>query len=231
MFAARESSARTRKRRLAMYADAVEFLVEGLGLATMTPDGYEAVLDRIAPTARMLAERGAEAIVLMGTSLSFYKGQAFNARLTETLRDASGLPAITMSTAIIEGLKSIGAESIAAATAYNNEVNSRLESFLREHGFSVPRVQGLGIERVEDISSVTEPQLIEFSAGVFDQADSANAILVSCGGLRTLEILAPIESRCSVPAVSSTPHALRAGVRLLGMSGRSQGHGTLLSRA
>jgi len=216
---------------LAMYGSSVEFLVEGLGLATMTPDGYEAVIDRIGPTAEKLAGRGAQAIALMGTSLSFYKGEDFNQRLTETIREATGLPAVTMSTAIIEGLKSVGASSVAAATAYNDEVNGRLQSFLHEHGFEVTRTQGLGIEAVEDIFSVTQPQLIEFSANVYESVAGADAILVSCGGLRTLEILAPLEQRCHVPAVSSTPHALRAGVRLLGLSGHAAGFGTLLSMA
>jgi len=33
-----------------------------------------------------------------------------------------------------------------------------------------------------------------------------------------------------VPVVSSLPHALRAGVRLLGLSGRAKGYGTLFSQ-
>lgn len=215
---------------LALYGATVEFLVEGLGLATMTPDGYDAVVDRIGPTAARLADRGAQAIVLMGTSLSFYKGRAYNELLTETLRDATGLPAVTMSTAVVEGLKAVGGHRIAAATAYNDEVNSRLEVFLEEHGLEVAAVRGLGIEKVEDIFSVTQPELIDFSAEVYAAAEAADSVLVSCGGLRTLEILAPIERRCRAPAVSSTPHALRAGVRLLGMTGRADGFGRLLAQ-
>jgi arylmalonate decarboxylase len=214
---------------IAMYGESIEFLVEGLGLATMTPEGYEAVIDRIGPTAAKLAERGAEAVVLMGTSLSFYKGEAFNQRLTEGMRKATGLPVTTMSTAVIEGLKTVRAQRVVAATAYNDEVNGRLRSFLAEHGFEVLATQGLGVERVEDINSVTQPQLIEFCTEVYRSAAGADSLLVSCGGLRTLEILAPLEQRCSVPAVSSTPHALRAGVRLLGERGTAPGYGTLLA--
>ena len=89
---------------LAMYPTSVTFLAQGLGLKTMTPDGYDAVLDRIAPTAQSLAQQGARAIVLMGTSLSFYKGAAFNQKLTDSLIKATGLPSTTMSTAVVEGL-------------------------------------------------------------------------------------------------------------------------------
>lgn len=214
---------------LAMYGDTIEFLVEGLGLETMTPDGYDAVIGRIGPTAQKLVERGAEAIMLMGTSLSFYKGEAFNQTLTQTMHDAAGVPVATMSTAIIDGLKAVGATRVVAATAYNDEVNSRLRAFLSEHGFEVLTVRGLGIEAVEDIFSVTQPQLIDFGAEVYGSATGADAILVSCGGLRTLEILEPLESRCHVPAVSSTPHALFKGAKLLGLSGRVRGYGQLLA--
>jgi arylmalonate decarboxylase len=55
-------------------------------------------------------------------------------------------------------------------------------------------------------------------------------MLVSCGGLRTLEILAPLEKETNVPAVSSTPHALWAGVKMVGLSGKAPGFGRLLDR-
>ena len=216
---------------LAMYPTGVKFIVTGLGLKTMTPEGYDAVIDRIGPAGEKLASQGANAVVLMGTSLSFYKGAEFNERLTETLKKATGLPATTMSTGVIEGLKTVGAKRVVAATAYDDEVNRRLQSFLKESGFEVLGVKGLGIEKVEDVDRVTQDGLLKFCVGVRETQPKANAILVSCGGLRTLEILAPLEQQGHIPAVSSTPHALRAGVRLLGLSGRAPGFGTLLSKA
>jgi len=215
---------------LALYGDKVTFLAEGLGLETMTPEGYEAVIDRIPPTAERLVAAGAEAVVLMGTSLSFFKGEAYNQQLTAALRAATGgrLPVTTMSTAVIEGLKAMGASKVAAPTAYNDEVNQRLRHFLGEHGFDVVALRGLGVEAVEDINLVTQPQLLEFCVDVVKSAASADAILVSCGGLRTLEILAPLEDRTGRPAVSSTPHALYAAAKLVGLDPRVAGYGRLI---
>src|SRR5580692_5508969 len=75
-----------------LYPRGIRFLNASLGLARMTPDGYDQVLDRIAPMAEALAQRGATAITLMGTSLSFYKGAAFNRELTQRVASASGCP-------------------------------------------------------------------------------------------------------------------------------------------
>ena len=209
----------------------VRFIGQSVGLKTMTPEGYDQVLERIAPAARSLAGAGAAAIVLMGTSLSFYRGAAYNLELTRRMQAASGRPAITMSTAVCEGLRSVGARRLAVATAYDADVNARLKVFLHEEGFEVQIMRGLGVERVQDITRVTQEGLLQFSAAVYRSSAHADALLISCGGLKTLDLLAPLEARCGVPVVSSLPHALWAGVRLLGISARVAGYGRLLSQA
>ncbi len=216
---------------LIMYPKGVRFITSNLDLKTLTPEGYDAVLDDIPAAARKLKAAGAQAITLMGTSLSFYKGAAFNQRLTATIKQVSGLPATTMSTAVIEGLREMKAKRLAVATAYNDEVNLRLHAFLAESGFEVLAIKGLGIVAVAGVNEVKQDELLKFCVSVHRMAPQADGILVSCGGLRTLEILAPLEKQTRVPAVSSTPHALRAGVRLLGLSGLAVGYGRLLSLA
>jgi arylmalonate decarboxylase len=212
-----------------MYPRGIRFQAASVGLKTMTPKGYDEVLERIAPAAKALGLQGAQAIVLMGTSLSFYKGAAFNRELTQRVSAASGCPAVTMSTAVTEGLKSVGGKRLAVATAYDDEVNHRLRTFLQEEGFDVLTIRGLGVENVGDIRNVTRDGLLRFSVEVFESAHRPDALLISCGGLRTLDLLEPLERRCKVPVVSSLPHALRAGALLLGQSGRVPGHGRLLS--
>jgi len=214
---------------VALYPTGVHFEAGSVGLKAMTPEGYDLVLDRIAPVARSLAVRGAQAIALMGTSLSFYKGAAFNRELTRRMVEATGLPAVTMSTAVAEGLRSVGGKRLAVATAYGDEVNGRLRAFLQEEGFEVLVVRGLGIEAVEDIRQVTREGLLNFSIDVAGSVRGADALLISCGGLHTLDLIAPVEQASGLPVVSSLPHALRAGVRLLGLSGRADGFGRLLS--
>lgn len=214
-----------------MYPSGVEFRALGVGLERMTPEGYDQVVGRIVPAAQTLAAQGANAIAVMGTSLTFYKGAAFNKQLQDSISKATGLPATTMSTAIVEGLKAVGGHRLAVATAYNEEVNRRLRAFLDECGFDILVVKGMGIERFEDRPPITPEELLNFSAGVWQSAPKADALLISCGALKTLELLAPLEQRCNVPVVSSLPHAFWAGVRLLGLSGRAPGYGTLLSHS
>jgi arylmalonate decarboxylase len=215
---------------IAMYGDSLRYVVTGLGVERMTPEGFDAVIARVPAAAEKLAAAGADAIELTGTSLTFYKGEAYNQQLRRAVTDASGLPATTMSNGVIDGLKAVGARRVAVATAYNDEVNDRLGAFLLEHGLEAVVVTGLGIEAIADVDSVTQNDLIEFGVRVRQSAPDADSLLVSCGGFRTLEIIAPIEARTGVPVVSSMPHGLWAGARLVGLSGAAPGYGTLLSK-
>ena len=144
---------------------------------------------------------------------------------------ASGLKATTMSNGVIDGLKAVGAKRVAVATAYNDDVNERLHAFLIEHGLEPLVVKGLGIEAMTDVDKVTQNDLIEFGARVRALAADADSLLVSCGGFRTLEIIAPLEAKTGVPVISSMPHGLWAGARLVGMNGSAPGYGKLLSRS
>jgi arylmalonate decarboxylase len=212
-----------------MYPTSVRIEAASLGLKTMTPAGYDQVIDRIGPVAKELGSQGAQAVILMGTSLSFYKGAAFNRELAKRCAEASGRPATTMSNAVVDGLRSVGGKRLAVATAYDDEVNRRLQAFLDEEGFEVLKIRGLGIEAVGDIQNVTREGLLKFCIEVAESTRGADALLVSCGGMRTLDLIAPVEQQCGIPVVTSLPHALRAGVRLVGMDGRVPGYGRLLS--
>jgi arylmalonate decarboxylase len=215
---------------IAMYGDRLKYVVTGLGVEQMTPEGFNAVLERIPAAAEKLAAAGAEAIELTGTSLTFYQGEAFNQKLRKMVVDASGLPATTMSNGVIDGLKAVGAKRVAVATAYNDVVNDRLRAFLVEHGLTPVVVTGMGIEAIADVDKVTQQDLLEFGARVRASAPDADSMLLSCGGFRTLELIAPLEARTGVPVISSMPHGLWAGARLVGMTGAAPGYGTLLSR-
>ncbi len=214
-----------------MYGDTLHFVVNGLGIERVTPENFDGVLDRIPAAAEQLAAAGADAIELTGTSLTFYKGEAFNQQLCERVKRASGLAATTMSNGVIDALKAVGAKNIAVATAYNEEVNLRLRAFLLEHGLTPLVITGMGLEVMDDIHQITQAHLLDFAARVHATAPDSDSMLVSCGGFRTLEIIAPLEARTGVPVISSMPHGLWAGAKLVGLSGAAPGYGRLLSSA
>ncbi|WP_258128007.1 arylmalonate decarboxylase [Achromobacter anxifer] len=192
------------------------FIASGLGLGSVTPDGYDAVIESVVDHARRLQQQGASAISLMGTSLSFYRGAAFNTALTEAMREATGLPCTTMSSAVLNGLRALGLRRVALATAYIEDVNERLAAFLAEEGFDATGCRSLGITGVEAMARVDTDTLIDLCVRAFEAAPDSDGILLSCGGLLTLDAIPEVERRLGVPVVSSSPAGFWDAVRLAG---------------
>jgi len=187
------------------------------------------------PVAERLAKSGAKAILLMAPSLSFYQGAAFERMMSVEITKATAVPAITASTAMIQGLTTLHARRVAVATAYTDEINLRLQGYLNECGFEVVILRGMGIERFEERSPITAAatpvQTMDFIARVREDRPEADTLVIAFGPLATHEMILPLEKRCRVPVVSAIPHALQSGMRLLGVDARVPGFGTLLERS
>jgi arylmalonate decarboxylase len=216
---------------LLMYPQA-NFIPKGVGVRALTPAGYDAAWDSIVPAAKELAKKkDVKAIMVIGTSLTFYRGYDAHQRLLETLRQETGLPVSTMSEAVVDGLRSVGGKRIAVATAYADVVNQRLADFLKRAGFEVLALEGFGLLGFGDAEKQSERDIIELSAKAIEKAESTDAILISCGGLMTYNCADPIERRYNIPVVTSTQAAFWKAVRLAGESGQIFGHGRMLAQS
>src|SRR5437762_6956154 len=80
---------------LQMYP-AMRFVPRGVGVLSLTPEGYAAAFDAIPAAADHLVAQGVDAIMVAGTSLTFYRGPDAHDRLLERLRASTGLPVSTM---------------------------------------------------------------------------------------------------------------------------------------
>jgi arylmalonate decarboxylase len=214
-----------------LYPTGVRFLGNGVGLpGGMTLAGYEEAIPRVLPAAQELAKQGAKVISVFGSSITFYKGAKFNEELTAKVTKLTGLPATTQSNGLVDGLRTANARRVAVATAYTDIVTERLKLFLEEHGFQITFAKGLGFERIPE-GAATQQILFKLGAEVYANSNKADALVVSCGALQTLDLIVPLENQIKVPVVSSTPHGLMNGVRMLGVSPRAQGFGMVFAKA
>jgi arylmalonate decarboxylase len=217
---------------MALYPKGVRFISNGVGLpGGMTIEGYEEAIPRVLPRAKELAEQGADVVSVFGSSLTFYKGRRFHEDLIAQVAKATGKVATTQSAGLLDGLKTINARRVAVATAYTDEVTGRLKVFLEEHGYVVTSTQGLGFVSIPE-GAATHDILFQLGLACYGRSQKADALVLSCGRLNTLDLLAPLEGNIKVPVVSSTPHGLMNGVRLLKrVSPRAKGFGTVLATA
>ena len=207
------------------------FIAEGLALPRLTPEGYDTVIEDTAGLAVKLKERGAEAVALMGTSLSFYRGPAGNRQVLEAMRAATDLPVTTMTNAVLEALDVFGIEKLAVATAYEDRVNEALRAYLEQSGYEVQALEAMDLSEVEAILDVGTEELMELGERALAAAPEAEALLISCGGLKTLPVVRPLEEKFDLPVITSATAGAWAAVRLVGHSGHVPGFGRLFDLA
>lgn len=128
---------------------------------------------------------------------------------------------------VIKGLRALGAKSIAVATPYLDEINRLEARYLEEAGFNVVNIEGLNVEKDSDMVRITPEYLSEFAQTV-DRA-SADCFFFSCGAMRSLGIVAELESKLGKPVVVSNQAMIWDTWRMAGVTDRIEGYGQLLS--
>jgi arylmalonate decarboxylase len=209
----------------------IRFVAGGLGLRQISPAGFDEVVASIVAKAKALAAEGADAISVMGTSLTFYQGAGANDALTEAVAAATGLPTTTMSSAVVRGLKALSVTRVALATAYIDDLNARLTAFLRAHDIAVAGIEGLAMTDVAGVKQVPPATLIGLAERAHARDPSAEGILLSCGGLLTLDVIEPIEQQLGVPVIASSPAGFWDVVRLAGRNAACPRYGRLFQAA
>lgn len=186
----------------------------------------------LAAQADVLADRAADllpdgsldVICYACTSGSLVIGET---RVFEELnRGAPTARATSLITSVIRALNAVNARRIIIATPYLDEINAKEAEYLAAAGFEVLDIQGLKLERDSDMVRVAPAFIREFALSL-DRPD-ADAIFVSCGALRTLDVVQQIEEAAGKPVIASNQAMLWDTLRLAGIEDELHGLGQLL---
>ena len=193
---------------------------------SITSESLAAQADLLADCAASLLPDGSLDVVCYAcTSGSLVIGE--ERVFTELNRGAPNARATSLITGVIRALKQVGARRIVVATPYLDEVNQREVDYLEQAGFEVLSLCGLNLEKDSDMVRVAPDYIAEFALAQ-DHPD-ADAIFISCGALRTLDVISEIESRAGKPAICSNQAMIWDCLRLAGIEDRFAGYGRLLS--
>ncbi len=177
--------------------------------------------------ARELADAEVDIVLYGCTTGSLIGGPGFDRALEARIREATGRPALTTATAVVEALRALGLRRIAVATPYVEEVDEAERRYLEVQGFEVVEMRGMGIRRNAEIGRVTPYEVYRFARSVY--REGAEGLFVSCTNLRTLEVVGLLERDLGVPVVTSNQASMWASLRRLGIGGRARGPGRLFA--
>lgn len=86
-------------------------------------------------------------------------------------------------------------------------------------------IEGLNLCKDSDMVRVTPAFIRDFALSL-DRAD-ADAIFISCGALRTLDVIGAIEKQAEKPAICSNQAMIWDALRLAGITDLIAGYGQL----
>ena len=179
-----------------------------------------------AAAAELLTEFDLDVVCYACTSGSVVIGED---RVVDELKRANpSRQATTLITGVIEGLQALGAKRIVMGTPYLDEVNRIEADYLQARGFELLNVQGLNLTYDADITRVTPGYITKFARAI-DHPD-AEAIFLSCGALRAIDVIDEIEQATGKPVVTSNQGMMWHCMRLAGIDDRIEGYGKLFSQ-
>jgi maleate isomerase len=166
-------------------------------------------------SARGLAELGPEVILYACMSGTFLAGNARHAEMGARIRQETGIPGITTATAVLDALRELTAKRIFMITPYPNHINDQEAQFLAHHGIEV---SGYDSFLHQDSLQNTRKSSADTAALVLKNRQDADAVLISCTNLKTMDRIERLESELGIPVISSNSATLWSGLRQVGVS-------------
>lgn len=161
------------------------------------------------------------------TTVSFVRGHGKDLEICRRITQATGKPATTTSTAMIEALKTLRVSRVSLASPYAGDVEEKFVEFIEAHGIKVSRNLSLGLEEEHSlVPSETMSQLAEEA-----NAPKAEAIFVGCTGQRLAPCIEGLEARIGKPVLTANQVTAWHALRLMGITAKLQGRGRLFSEA
>lgn len=205
-------------------------------MALLRPDGVSMHFARLGgydqdavPDAGQMAGLGASAldeplrllagvkpdIILYGcTSATLTHGSEFDRDLADRTETVSGAKTITAAGALVGALKALNVDRVAFASPYVPAINDMAIAFLRENGIAA--VSRADVEDVLDNYGQGEmlPEKVH-DLGVRADSDGADAVVLSCTDMRSVEAVERLEQTLGKPVVCSNQAMIFAALRQL----------------
>lgn len=191
----------------------------------VTIDSLAAVADGLSAAAAMIHPgEHIDVVCYACTSGSIVIGEKRTRELIE--RGATQSQCTTLITGVVEGLRALRANRIALATPYIDEINAAEIGFLASRNIETVNVRGLGLLQERDMARVEPSFLVDLVEDV--DRPEAQAVFLSCGALRSVEVIEACEQAIGKPVVCSNQAMMWHCLRLAGIQDRRSDCGRLL---
>ena len=175
--------------------------------------------------ADLLSHASLDAICFGCTGGSFVR-PGMDQEIIDVIKDRTGVPATTTSTALVEAMRAMNISRVAIASPYPKWLNERLVTFLKEKGIETVTEKGLDTECPAFLGPENSMKLAR-------EVDSpeADGIFISCTNFRALEGVEELEEELGKPVLTSNTTAMWHTLVTSGYDVPASGGGRLLREA
>jgi maleate isomerase/arylmalonate decarboxylase len=168
-------------------------------------------------------------VVLYGcTSATLSHGVAFDRDLSAKVTAMSGAKTITAAGALVAALTTLKARKIAFASPYVAALNDMAIAFLAECGFETVARADYPVALGNYGQGELTPDAV-FDLAMRAHSDDADALVLSCTDMRSVEMIARLEVATGKPVITSNQAMMRIVLDYLGLPSSQSGFGRLLS--
>lgn len=181
----------------------------------------------LSETIRLISGVRPAAVLYGCTSATLTHGSSFDTSLANNIRERSGAPSITAAGALIQSIRDLGVSAVGFSSPYVGEVNDQAMAFLNAQNISTVTCADIGRELDNyGQGELTPDEVYELAL----KADSkeAEAIVLSCTDMRSVEAVERIEARTGKPVITSNLALIFQLCKLLGLARPENAPGRLL---
>jgi maleate isomerase len=199
--------------------------VARMGLSTVSADSTLQIVREIESESRKLADADVDIIVFAATAPSSRNGIGYDQELIKRISAASGKPATTASTALLDALGTLGAKRIVLGAPWSEAINRTTAAFIEANGFKVLAQEALGLVRNLEIGLLDARTAYDVGRRV--DRPEADAVMLACGNWNTLSVIERLERDLLKPVLTTNQVSLWHALKILG-AGPLPGLGVLL---
>ena len=129
---------------------------------------------------------------------------------------------------VLDALHELNVRKIVVGTPYLDEINTVEAEFLVQKGIEILNIQGLNLSTGIEMGRVTPAFWKEFAVAI--DRPEAEAIFLSCSGIRSLEVAEEIEQITGKPVITSNQAQFWSCLRRAGITDELHGFGQIFSR-
>jgi maleate isomerase len=172
------------------------------------------IVQEIEAESQKLADVDVDVIIFPATAPSSRMGPGYDQELIKRISAASGKPATTASTALLEALQALSVKRIALGAPWSASVNQSVTAFLNANGVEVLAQEALGHVRNLDIG-LLEPQTA-YDIGQRANRSDADAVMLACGNWSTFGIIDRLERDLGKPVLTTNQVTLWHALKIIG---------------